>query len=420
MIEGPEFEAPEQSCSEISFQAGRVFTPGSPVNEKDLFAGRLDQSTRIVDAVSQRGYHAVLYGERGVGKTSLANILSEMLTGSGRWIIPRVTCDASDDFSSLWRKAFGEVVVNQKLAGLGFGAPPKAQTYTIADTLPENLNPHLVRSTLEKLSQGHLVLVIFDEFDRLSERNTSVLMADTIKSLSDSGVDATICLIGVADSVSELIHSHESIERALMQIPMPRMSSSEIRQIIANGLTRLGMAMADKALWEIVSLSQGLPYITHLIALHSVRHALADDRRRVEYLDVDAGIRKSLDQWQQSTRNAYYEAVRSQQPGHIFREVLLSCALAHVDDMGFFTASSVRSPLRVIANRDYDIPNFARHLKELSEKSRGGMLERVGEKRKIRYRFVSPIMRPYIVMRGFADQLLTRGQLEKIQQGAEQ
>lgn len=52
-----------------------AFSPGDPVQEKDLFSGRTSQIKSLMDAVSQRGRHAIVYGERGVGKTSLVNIL---------------------------------------------------------------------------------------------------------------------------------------------------------------------------------------------------------------------------------------------------------------------------------------------------------------------------------------------------------
>jgi hypothetical protein len=88
--------------------------------------------------------------------------------------------------------------------------------------------------------------------------------------------------------------------------------------------------------------------------------------------------------------------------------VLLACALADVDDKSFFTAAAVRGPLRVVAERpDLDIPNFSRHLKEMSEERRGCILLREGETRRLRYRFVNPLMRPYVIMRGVADGLLT-------------
>ena len=69
-------------------------------------------------------------------------------------------------------------------------------------------------------------------------------------------------------------------------------------------------------------------------------------------------------------------------------------------------AADVREPLRVFTGRGYDIPNFARHLKELSETGRGDMLKRVGEKRRFRYRFNSPLIRPFIIMKGLSTGLI--------------
>src|SRR5262249_47794777 len=151
------------------------------------------------------------------------------------------------------------------------------------------------------------------------------LMADTIKMLSDYSVSATLVVIGVADSVDALIGQHESIERALIQVPMPRMSRAETGQIVKNGLTRLAMKCAGEALDQITGLSQGLPYITHLLALHSTRAAITRGSKTLETEDVDRGINASLGQWQQSVRSAYYHATKSQQPGHIYKEVLLAC-----------------------------------------------------------------------------------------------
>jgi len=80
---------------QLSFEAGSVFTLGAPINERDLFAGRLDQVHQIVNAISQRGYHAVLFGERGVGKTSLSNVLRDFLSEAGKTVaVSRINCDA--------------------------------------------------------------------------------------------------------------------------------------------------------------------------------------------------------------------------------------------------------------------------------------------------------------------------------------
>jgi len=81
----------------------------------------------------------------------------------------------------------------------------------------------------------------------LKKGEVTTLLADTIKNLSDHSLDVTIILIGVADTVDELIEGHKSIERALVQVPMPRMSSQELNQIIDKGFQYAGFTMEEDA-----------------------------------------------------------------------------------------------------------------------------------------------------------------------------
>ena len=400
--------------------AGSVFTPGSPVSERDLFAGRQDQIKRIMEAVSQKGFHAVLYGDRGVGKTSLANVLSAFLQEMGATVLfARANSDATDDFSSLWRKVLREITVLEVREGIGFDAKQHESYRRLIDSLAEELRPDDIRRALAFVGQSVTLVIAIDEFDRLTDRTVRSLVADTIKSLSDSSTPATVILIGVADSVDQLIEGHRSIERSLVQVPMPRMSRAETEQIVLKGTDRLGIKTTGEAVTEIVRLSQGLPYVTHILSLYSARASLEDSSLTMSSSAVQKGIRKSLDQWQESIKTAYHDATRSHQPDHLYKEVLLACALAEVDDKSFFTAAAVRGPLRAVAGRpDLDIPNFARHLKEMSDQRRGRILVREGETRRIRYRFVNPLMRPYVIMRGVADGLLTQEKRDAIDSNA--
>jgi hypothetical protein len=70
--------------------------------------------------------------------------------------------------------------------------------------------------------------------------------------------------------------------------------------------------------------------------------------------------------------------------------------------------------LSLIADRKFEIANFARHLKDLSEGARGRILQRVGETHGTRYRISNPILRPYIVMRSIKDHIVPKAVLEKI------
>lgn len=66
-------------------------------------------------------------------------------------------------------------------------------------------------------------------------------------------------------------------------------------------------------------------------------------------------------------------------------------------------------PLRLITSQEYGIPAFAKHLKSFCEESRGLILERRGKP----YRFIRPIMEPYVVLRGLADEMITEDQLSR-------
>ncbi|MGL1544364.1 sigma 54-interacting transcriptional regulator, partial [Vibrio parahaemolyticus] len=44
-----------------------------------LFAGRQQQAQKILEAIGERGRHVIMYGERGVGKSSMAQIIHYFL-----------------------------------------------------------------------------------------------------------------------------------------------------------------------------------------------------------------------------------------------------------------------------------------------------------------------------------------------------
>src|SRR4051812_4879516 len=183
---------------------GEAFRPAAPTDRHDLFSGRTEQIGELFAAVGQPGQHAVIYGERGVGKTSLANVTAQMIRDSNV-LVARTTCDASDDYGSVWRKALEEVVLTAPARGIGF-APQESQRRASAGVLlSEPVTPNLVRRALARVSKDHQVVVFVDEFDRLGDAAARALFADTVKLLSDQVVGARIVLVGVADDVQELI-----------------------------------------------------------------------------------------------------------------------------------------------------------------------------------------------------------------------
>jgi energy-coupling factor transporter ATP-binding protein EcfA2 len=368
-------------------RVAEIFTPGAPIDSLALFGGRMEQVLDVLNTVGQRGQHVMLYGERGVGKTSLANVLSDVFAARDLGAIGsvKVNCHTNDEFSSIWANIFRE------LEARGNGG-------TELDEAPAE--PEHVRHALQRL--GSRTLIVIDELDRLEDDDALSLLADTIKTLSDHSVPVTLVLVGVADSVDELIGDHLSIERALTQIHMPRMSVSELEEIVDKGLSELDMAIASDARRRIARLSEGLPHYTHLLSLHSAQRAIADDRNEIQPIDVDRAIRLAVQKAQHSIRTAYEQATRSPRRDVLFEEALLACALAEKGPLGHFTAGAVREPMSRIMGRPVEISKFNRHLNEFAGATRARVLEKTGQQRRWFYRFRNPLLQPFVILTGLA------------------
>lgn len=376
-----------------------AFSPGSPVQERDLFAGRATEIALLEDAVAQRGRHAIVFGERGVGKTSLANVLPLILRRPTRQLIyVRVNSTPADTFVSLWKNVFKRLIYETASSN-----GPVIRK--ISEDFGAELTPDDVQLVLQDFGDSEMPIIVLDEFDRIKNREVTQLVADTIKALSDYSVNATVVIVGVAENISELIEGHESITRCLVQVRMPRMSTEEMKQLILTRYGRCGLQTDADAVWKIIFLSRGLPYYTHLLAMHAARHAIDHRRLTVVHEDVDKSLPFAISELDQSIKEKYVSAVRSQRAQDtLYAPVLLACAFATTDELGRFQQTAVTDPLNKISARaggkPYQASTFALHMNAFTEESRGRVLQRWGTARNFRYRFTDPMMQPYVILKG--------------------
>lgn len=388
------------TADEVATRVGSVFTPSAPVDQRSLFAGRLEQLNALMDAVVAKGQHAVVYGERGVGKTSIVSVLGALLKDR---VTVRENCLRSDSFGTLWARALASVKVLVERPGLGFEAPLKQIYVSLADQVGADPAPDQVVRMLRRADAP--IVFVFDEFDQVAGE-VSTAFAEAIKSLSDYAVPATIVLVGVGDSVDALVAAHASIERALVQIRMPRMKPEELTEIITKASAALAIDFEEPARARVVRLAQGLPHYVHLLGLHSVRHALNSLKSTtVALASVEAGTRKAVQNASQSLLDSYHKATSTPRRDSLFKEVLLACALTRPDDLGYFSPGEIRPALRALG-KPMEIPAFASHLNKFTTAARAEIFQRTGQQRRFRYRFKNPLMQPFVVLRGVADELI--------------
>lgn len=382
----------------LGSRAMSIFSPHTPIDEEDLFAGRFDIVSRLIDVIFQDGEHAILHGGRGVGKSSLANVVKERVLAKHKvFHVIKRNCTTKHDFSLIWQHVFDELVFDGQEA---------------REWIAKNNNPYDVYRVIDSLGANRRLIIMIDEFDRVKDEQTKVMLADTIKYLSDYGSNATLIVVGVADSVSDLFEGHASIARNIDQIPMPRMDKSELRQIIETRLELLNMTADDAVIESIVSLSQGLPGYTHMMGQAASKATIDRREMHIDDASLHAAVETAVDKADESITRAYLKATRSSKPGNLYKEVLLACALAQSDERGYFNAASIRAPYSMIVKRDVSIPDFTRHIAEFSKSDKGPALIREGKPRSYEYRFAEPLLRPYVIVRGIRDGLIEKSAIQ--------
>lgn len=390
----------EDDWQALRFEVGQLFTPSTPISVADLFAGRQKQIGSLLDTISERGRHAVVYGEPGVGKTSVAQIL--------QYFVPRETSQikyirkpafSSDNFSSIWKEIFREITFT---ADIGEGI----KKYSIADMYSEGVIPSDVVRELSYFSANDIPIIVVDEFNLVKDEQSSFLMAETIKAVSDAGLNVTIVVVGISDTVEELVSAHGSIPRCVEEVLMPRMTSDEMQMLLHDRLSRVAMSIEGDAKWKIINLSKGLPAFAHSLGRAATLSATSKHRMKVTEDDVDRAIEEILNSSQNTLKNDYEVAVRSNQARARFRQILTACAMTKTDESGYFTPKQVQEPLQSILKKPIGIDGFNPNLKELASPKRGRVLQQIGSERIYQYRFRDPAMQPYVIMKGIKEGFL--------------
>jgi Cdc6-like AAA superfamily ATPase len=387
----------EDDWIHLEFEIAGLFD-GAPVDEEQLFAGRVDEVMRMLRTVMERAKHVVLFGERGVGKTSLSNIFWKRYHKTLiSLVVARVQAGPQDTFSSLWIRALEELQAAANQADPQFGATLQADFETVT--------PSQIRRELQKLGPNALPVIIIDEYNEIVDAEAKRLTANLIKEFYDFAITTTVILVGVAENISELVEDHNSIGRAIIQIPLNRMSEDELKEIIQKRISRTVMTFSKDATWTIVTLSRGLPYFTQTLSKHAAMHAISQRRIEVVNEDVEAAMAKFIEDTEVSFREEYRDATRSNQD-NFFQQSLLACALAKTDDEGFFTAADVVEPYSAIMKDKKRIAHFEKHLRRFSTDEGGNILIKRGGDRQQTFRFSDPMMQPYVIIRGIQSRMI--------------
>lgn len=293
-----------------------AFQPGKELDDATLFSGRKKQIGDLADALHMKASCPLIYGDRGIGKTSLALQLRQIALGnnellerlglanrfidrSNSYLCVYVTCSdmtqstmgVLDRVSLSLRSLRLENTANgtggrlvdwttSYTATLKFISRRTEKRYTQAvKSLDSSEYDHegriiaLAREITE--ATGQRVLIILDELDRVSDTSG---FASFIKNASSE--DLKFMLVGIAHNVSNLVQGHLSIQRMMHPVQLERMTTIELRGIVHRAekslkLNHLALEFQAPAVRLLASLAQGYPWFVHVIGQSAL--LIADD-----------------------------------------------------------------------------------------------------------------------------------------------
>ncbi|WP_093063532.1 AAA family ATPase [Sphingomonas sp. OV641] len=270
----------------------RAFTPARPIMDPAMLAGRTDLLRTMIRAIEDQYLHLVLFGPRGIGKTSILHVLSGIARES-RYLVRYISCGERTSFDPLFRS----VMVDIPLLFHARYDPASAEIeegLSFADLLDES--PLTVDRASELFSQvaGTRLLIVLDEFDRAGEADFRQSVAELIKNVSDRGSQVQLVIAGVAQNLTEIITHVPSIRRNILGLRVPNMTQDGIAELISNGQHASGMTFTSKALQLINLTALGLPYLASLVGQHAGFAALDRSSTTIDHADVHRGISQVL------------------------------------------------------------------------------------------------------------------------------
>jgi hypothetical protein len=312
-----------------------------PVTDREHFAGRHDVLRQLISAVEQQRLHVVVYGERGIGKTSLLHVFAETAR-EARYLVLYGSCGSDTDFARLFH-AFSARIPRIYHRAVAPNSPEAEAGDNFDIMLPTGFGPRELAELYSDVT-GTRVILVLDEYDRVTDANFRRDVAELIKNLSDRAARVQLVLAGVAQNLDEILGYAPSVRRNIIGLPMRPMAPEEVGDMIGIAEAAAELEYADAATNLITIMAGGSPYLVRLLAHHAGLAAIDSRSAVVSEAHATAAVERVLTDWNASLPRRIQNSL-SREDARAQWPLLIAAARAGSAGDGLFAAEDVVTEL---------------------------------------------------------------------------
>lgn len=299
-----------------------ALSAAQPVRSPEMLKGRERELEGIDRALCAPGRNVFIYGDRGVGKSSLAATAAyEYQSSDNRPII--VGGSPNETFESIIANianqamGYSRTTNVKEQSGLSLewrGLKWQQGREVSAKDVHEQLKT--IGDAVDLLGEIARVhsqqpVVVIDEFDAIPGDEDRNRFAALLKSLGDREIDLKFIFTGIGRSLEELLGAHQSAYRQLAAFEVHRLGWDARREIVTQAAQAFGLDVDNDINWRIAIVSDGFPHYVHLITEHMIWQAF-DDETECEVLGAhhyQLGLREAIEQINVELKRPYQKAV---------------------------------------------------------------------------------------------------------------
>ncbi|WP_086149247.1 AAA family ATPase [Cellulosimicrobium sp. KWT-B] len=310
-----------------------VFTPTTlPLQEHNAYVHRSDAEAKIERYLS-RGQVPLIYGEYGVGKTTVARkVLRDRGFEPHMVYMPTTASKSISDVIRLSLEHLGATVTVESVRSTSTEGGLSASfvvelggrvARTTQDTERFVVDTLTDERALALFRDNELTIVI-DELHRASPEFRGGL-ADLIKA-SHGQEDRwpQIVLIGTSADATALVRADAGIDRFVKELRLPTLTATEARALVTTGFTTLQIEIDDSIVELVVRTAAGAPSLLQSVCLDMAESAVARSNADVSREDYQSAVRNYLDENTGRLNAAYTKAIEHTGPKRYRKQILIA------------------------------------------------------------------------------------------------